>query len=181
MAQEPREYRQVRRYPGDWHLLLHMAKAMLRRYWGAGVEFVAKDLGTDGSKSGEGSNYRRAHHHITAFWAAFMALCREEYLKSLPTPGDRPVEEDTVVDGVVRWIVARAESHKTFAAWKQFLLHDYPAYIAFRTALRTGNFRLRLEGLRRIAPIFFITGKDKYQFLVVDHLTEVSRYSRNDM
>lgn len=29
MAQEPREYRQVHRYPGDWHLLLHMAKAML--------------------------------------------------------------------------------------------------------------------------------------------------------
>ncbi|CAN0425479.1 unnamed protein product, partial [Ectocarpus sp. 12 AP-2014] len=58
MAQELREYRQVGRYPGDWHLLLHMAKAMLRRYWGAGVEFVAKDLGTDGSKSGEGSNYR---------------------------------------------------------------------------------------------------------------------------
>ncbi|CBJ28733.1 expressed unknown protein [Ectocarpus siliculosus] len=181
MAQDPREYRQVRRYPGDWHLLLHMAKAMLRRYWGAGVEFVAKDLGTDGSKSGEGSNYRRAHHHITAFWAAFMALCREEYLKSLPTPSDRPVEEDKVVDGVVRWIVARAESRKTFAVWKQFLLHDYPAYIAFRTALRTGNFGLRLEGLRRIAPIFFITGKDKYQFLVVDHLTEVSRYLRNDM
>ncbi|CAB1103684.1 unnamed protein product [Ectocarpus sp. CCAP 1310/34] len=136
MAQEPREYRQVHRYPGDWHLLLHMAKAMLRRYWGAGVEFVAKELGTDGSKSGEGSNYRRAHHHITAF-------------------GRR--------------------------LWLCFLLHDYPAYIAFRTALRTGNFRLRLEGLRRIAPIFFITGKDKYQFLVVDHLMEVSRYSRNDM
>ncbi|CAB1105871.1 unnamed protein product [Ectocarpus sp. CCAP 1310/34] len=79
-----------------------------------------------------------------------------------------------------RRIVARAESHKTFAVWKQFLLHDYPAYIAFRTALRTGNFRLRLVGLRRITSIF-ITGKDKYQFLVVDNLTEVSRYSRNDM
>ncbi|CAB1105418.1 unnamed protein product [Ectocarpus sp. CCAP 1310/34] len=181
MAQESSEYRQVRRYPGDWHLLLHMAKAMLTRYWGAGVEFVAKDLGIDESKSGEGSNYRRAFHHITWFLAAFMALCRQEYLKSLQTPGDRPVEEDKVVDGVVRWIVARAESHKTFAVWKQFLLHDYPAYIAFPTALRTGNFRLRLEGLRRIAPVFSITGKDKYHFLVVDHLTEVSRYSRNDM
>ncbi|CAB1117544.1 unnamed protein product [Ectocarpus sp. CCAP 1310/34] len=110
-----------------------------------------------------------------------MTLCLQEYLKSLPTPGDRPVEEDKVVDGVVRWIVARAESHKTFAVWEQFLLHDYPAYIAFHTALRTGNFSLRLEGLRRIAPIFFIAGEDKYQFLVVGHLTEVSRYSRNDM
>ncbi|CAM9833061.1 unnamed protein product [Ectocarpus sp. 13 AM-2016] len=177
MAQEPREYRQARRYPGDWHLLLHMAKAMLRRNWGAGVEFVAKDLGIDGSKSGEGSKYRRAHHHITAFWAAFMALCREEYLKGFPTPGDRPVEDYKVVDGVVRWIVAREDFRSVEAVPPPRL----PCVIAFGTALRTGNFRLRLEGLRRIAPIFFITGKDKYQFLVVDHLTEVSRYSRNDM
>ncbi|CAB1101356.1 unnamed protein product [Ectocarpus sp. CCAP 1310/34] len=93
-----------------------MAEAMLRRYWGAGVEFVAKDLDTEGSKLGEGSNYRRAHHHITAFWSAFMTL---------------PVEGDEVVDGVIRWIEARARAHKTFAVWKHFLLHDYPAYIAF--------------------------------------------------
>ncbi|CAB1101190.1 unnamed protein product [Ectocarpus sp. CCAP 1310/34] len=138
-------------------------------------------LGKDDSKSGKGSNYRRAHHHITAFWSAFMALCREECLKGSPTRGDRPVEDDEVVDGVIWWIAARVEAHKTFAVWKQFLLHDYPAYIASRTALRTGNFRLRLDALRRIAPNFCITGKDKYQFLVIDHLTEVSRYSRNDM
>ncbi|CAB1101092.1 unnamed protein product [Ectocarpus sp. CCAP 1310/34] len=133
----------------------------------------------DGSKSGERSNYRRAQHHITAFWSAFMALCREEYLKGTPTRGDTPVEDDEVVDEVIRWIEARAKAHKTFAVWKQFLLHEYPAYIAFRTALRTGNFRLRLDALCRIAPIFYITVKDKYQFLVVDHLTDVSRGSQS--
>ncbi|CAN0051494.1 unnamed protein product, partial [Ectocarpus sp. 4 AP-2014] len=90
-----------------------------------------------------------------------MALCREGYLKGFPTPGDRSVGDDEVVHGVIRWIEARAEAHKTFAVWKQFLLHDYPAYIAFRTALRTGNFRLRLDALRRIAPICYIIGKDK--------------------
>ncbi|CAM9887824.1 unnamed protein product [Ectocarpus sp. 4 AP-2014] len=62
--QERIAYRQYRRYPGDWHLVLHMAKALLKRYWGAGVEFVANDLGTDNSKSSEGSNYRRVHHHL---------------------------------------------------------------------------------------------------------------------
>lgn len=36
---------------------------------------------------------------------------------------------------------------------------------------------LRLAAFRRIAPIFYITGKDRYQFLVADHLAEVARWS----
>ncbi|CAM9980445.1 unnamed protein product, partial [Ectocarpus sp. 12 AP-2014] len=82
---------------------------------------------------------------------------------------------------VVEWIKKRAAEHKTFALWEQFLLHDFPAYMTFRTALRTGDFMLRLDALGRIAPIFYITGKDRYQFLVVDHLAEMSRMSESDL
>ncbi|CAB1098858.1 unnamed protein product [Ectocarpus sp. CCAP 1310/34] len=162
--QERVAYRQFRRYPGDWHLHLHVAKALLKRYWGAGVEFVAKDLGTDNSKSSEGSNYRRAHHHLVV-----MASTR----------GDMTAEDADSM--VVAWIKKRAAKHKTFALWEQFLLHDFPAYVTFRTALRTGDFMLRLDALRRIAPIFYITGKDRYQFLVVDHLAEMSTMSESDL
>ncbi|CAB1099407.1 unnamed protein product [Ectocarpus sp. CCAP 1310/34] len=66
---ESREYRQVRRYPGDWHLLLHMAKAMLRRYWGAGVEFVAKDLGTDVSGSSDGESDVLSEKSVDRAWS----------------------------------------------------------------------------------------------------------------
>ncbi|CAB1107685.1 unnamed protein product [Ectocarpus sp. CCAP 1310/34] len=173
--QERMAYRQLRRYPGDWHLLLHMAKALLKRYWGAGVEFVAKDLGTDNSKSSEGSNYRRAHHHLVVMWEARMSLCPKMCLP----PGEDMTAEDAD-SMVVAWIKKRAAEHKTFALWQQFLLHDFPAYMAFRTALRTGDFMLRLDALRRIAPIFYITGKDRYQFLVVD-LAEMSRMSESDL
>lgn len=153
-----------------------MAKNLLKRYWGAGVEFVAKDLGTDNSKSSEGSNYRRAHHHLVVMWEALMSLCQKMCLP----PGEDLTAEDAD-SMVVEWIKKRAAEHKTFALWKQFLLHDFPAYMTFRTALRTGDFMLRLDALRRIAPIFYITGKDRYQFLVVDHLAEMSRMSESGL
>lgn len=53
--------------------------------------------------------------------------------------------------------------------------------MAFRTAFRTGDFMLRLAAIRRIAPIFHITGKDRHQFLVADHLAEMARMSESDM
>lgn len=177
MTHEPDQYRQIRRYPGDWHLLLHMAKALLHRYWGAGVEHMAKDLGTDDSKSAAGSNYRRAHHSLTTMYEAIWTVCLEKYSKSCPSVGDTQSETDRHADGVVEWIEARAKEHKTFFLWRRFLLHDYPAYLTFRIALRTGDFMLRLDALRRIAPIFFITGKDRYQNLVIDHLMEMARWS----
>ncbi|CAN0376216.1 unnamed protein product, partial [Laminaria digitata] len=179
-TEEPGEYRQIRRYPGDWHMLYHIAKALLRRDWGAGMELMAMFLGTDDKKSGEGSNYRRAHHHLTVMFEAIWAICQEEYFKQCPATTQKPVGHDDHVDGIVRWVRDRAKAHKTFAIWEQFLLHDYPAYMAFRSALRTGDFMLRLDALRRIAPIFCITGEDRYQFLCADHLQEMARLSPSD-
>ncbi|CAN0190770.1 unnamed protein product, partial [Ectocarpus sp. 4 AP-2014] len=97
----------------------------------------------------------------------------------LPPGEDMPAEDADSI--VVAWIKKRAAEPKTFALWEHFLLRDFPAYVTFRTALRTGDFMLRLDALRRIAPIFYITGKDRYQFLVMDHLAEMSRTSESDL
>lgn len=125
-----------------------MTKALLTRYWGAGVEFAASSLGTDGS------NYRRSHHHLTTMYEALWELC-QEYFREHPPSEDMPMEDGRHADGIVEWIKERARDHKTFSLWAHFLLHDFPAYMTFRTALRTGDFMLPLDALRRIAPIFF--------------------------
>lgn len=177
----PDDYSQVRRYPGDWHLLMHMTRALLTRYWGAGVELVACSLGTDGKKAADGSSYRRSHHHLTIMYEALWELCQEEYFKEHPPSEEMPMEDGRHADGIVEWINERAKEHKTFSLWAQFLLHDFPAYMSFRAALRTGDFMLRLDSLRRIAPIFYITGKDRYQFLIADHLAEMARMSESDL
>ncbi|CAM9957843.1 unnamed protein product, partial [Pylaiella littoralis] len=91
------------------------------------------------------------------------------------------MEVDRHADGVVELMEARAKEHKTFCLRKQFLLPDYPAYLTFRVALRTGDFMLRLDALRRIAPNLFMVGKDRYQVLLIDHLTEMARMSKSDL
>ncbi|CAM9756467.1 unnamed protein product, partial [Pylaiella littoralis] len=178
MGIEPDKYRQIRRYPGHWHILLHIVKALNGRYWGAGVEFVAQALGTDDKKSGDASNYRRAHQTLSVTYEALWTMCLEMYLEEI-TSGDIRAEDQRNADGVVEWIKAR-NVHRTFDLWAQFLLHDYPAYMTFRVALRTGNFLLRLDALRRIAEIFFITEKDRFQMLLLDHFTEMARMSPSD-
>ena len=47
--------------------------------------------------------------------------------------------------------------------------------------MRTGDFKLRLAALRRIAPIFCGYGKDRYQWLVSVHLSHMARMTDDDM
>ncbi|CAB1117890.1 unnamed protein product [Ectocarpus sp. CCAP 1310/34] len=164
MKQNPEEYRQ----------------ALLRRYWGAGVEHVAEELGTDNKKSMDGNNYRRAHNHLSAMWEAFWAVCQEKYAEHLAEQGLAPPEDpDDFANRVVGWIEARAEVHKAFALWKQFLLDDYPAYIAFRTALRTDHLAemaiLPESDRKVIAELFSVAlGPDVFARIGLDERQEVA-------
>lgn len=55
----------LRIYLGDWHLLHHMVKAIVKRYWEAGIEHVAEARGLDGWAASEAINYRVAHYTIS--------------------------------------------------------------------------------------------------------------------
>ena len=94
-------------------------------------------------------------------------------------PGHARQPED-MVHRIPVWIKAQAEEHKTFNLWAQYLLNDYPAYLALRTALRTGDFKLRLAAIRHLAPVFCGYGKDRYQWLVSVHLADMARMTDDD-
>lgn len=42
-------------HPGGWHIMLHMTKALMSRYYGAGIEVVAKALGSDDKRIAAGN------------------------------------------------------------------------------------------------------------------------------
>ena len=167
----PKYKRMLFLWPGDWHILYHLAKALLKRYWGAGLELVAKALGGDDSNAAEGKNYRRVHHQLTVLYECFMivivATMRDEsdsYFKE-GADGAREVRE---------WIKRRAEQHTTFRFWARFLLHDYPAYAGVRMGVRTGNLKLRNACLRMVVAIFCGYGKDHYQVMMAGHLGDIT-------
>ena len=74
----------------------------------------------------------------------------------------------------------RRRSTKRLSFGGQFLLEDHTAYLALRTTLRTGDFKLRLAALRRLAPVFCGYGKDRYQWLVSVHLADMAKMTDND-
>ena len=173
----PVDYMWIMVYPGDWHLLLHSAKALLKRNWGAGIEHVTKELSGDDTKAADGSNYRRAHHHLTDMYKAFMTEIAEEYYCEHPWHARQAADmERRILD----WIKAQAEEHQTFKLWARFLLKDYSAYLTLRTALRTGDFKLCWAVIRRIAPVFCGYGKDRYQWLVSVQLANMARLTEDD-
>lgn len=101
-AKYPDEYRQVCMYPGDWQMIYHMAKALMGRNRGAGVESVAEALCTDDNYSGDGSNCRRAHHHVTVMFEAVRAISKDCYFKQCLVTMEKPAGHDDHVDCIFR-------------------------------------------------------------------------------
>lgn len=49
-------------HPGGFHLMWHFGRSITSRFWGAGLELVANELGGDDRHAAPGRNYRRCHH-----------------------------------------------------------------------------------------------------------------------
>lgn len=75
----PSRYDWVRLCVSVWHLLLHITKAFLKRYSGARVELVVRNLGTGSKKVADGGNYRQSYHHLCVFnegmWFKLVHMC----------------------------------------------------------------------------------------------------------
>ena len=99
------------------------------------------------------------------------------YYRTNPRHARQAADMDRVMPD---WINVQAEEHQTFKLWAQFLLEDYPAYLALSIGLSTGDFKLRLAALRRIAPVCCGYGKDWYQWLVSVHLADMTKMTDDD-
>ena len=179
----PEKFKWLLPHPGGWHILLHLSRALLFRYWGAGVERIAQELGGDDRHAAAGSNYRRSHHFLTVTYEALWRVIIDLYVEERNEEEGAVHPDQRTVDmgrDVIPWLLKRAESHKTLKFWTQFLLEDYPAYLAFRTGGRTGNYELCVAALRVLAHLFAATGKINYQHLIIEHLTNLARMTDKD-
>ncbi|CAN0004018.1 unnamed protein product, partial [Pylaiella littoralis] len=84
-------------------------------------------------------------------------------------------------DKVVPWFKSQCTMNDTMRFWSGFLLNDMPAYLAIRFGVRASNFKLRAAGIRQFAPFFAGTGKNRYQRLCIEFLTQLARMPDDDM
>ncbi|CAN0060527.1 unnamed protein product [Ectocarpus fasciculatus] len=184
----PEKYKWMVPHPGGWHIMLHVTKALMARYYGAGIEVVAKALGGDDVHAAAGSKYRRSHHLLTVMYEALWWVVIERYVAAKKKeagegpPGAAPPAPPVDIEGdVVPWLKEQAKEHKTLRLWATFMLDDYPTYLMFRTGGRTANYKLCVAAFRKIAPLFAATGKNRYQQLASWHLLTLARMTDSDL
>lgn len=85
----PEKYKWMVPHPGGWHIMLHVTKALMARYYGAGIEVVAKALGGDDVHAAAGSKYRRSHHLLTVMYEALWWVVIERYVAAKKKKGRR--------------------------------------------------------------------------------------------
>ncbi|CAN0424713.1 unnamed protein product, partial [Ectocarpus fasciculatus] len=86
----PEKYKWLLPHPGGWHIMLHVTKALISRYYGAGVEVVAKALGGDDKHAAGGGKYRRNHHLLTVTYEAMWWAVIEKYIAATKGAGASP-------------------------------------------------------------------------------------------
>lgn len=173
--------------------MCHIAKAITAWLWGAGLEYVAQQLGGDDRHAATGKNYRRCHHFLTvtyeAMWLVLLGRFAEEKRLRAAVLGDAsagvnrvdldvgigvpnqaagtaaPADTDEgEEDELLRWVRQLASDHKTWRLWVHFLFDLYPPYLAFRTATRTGDYRLSRVALRKLRLFLPLPGKTSTRF-----------------
>ncbi|CAN0233394.1 unnamed protein product [Ectocarpus sp. 12 AP-2014] len=184
----PEKYKWMVPHPGGWHIMLHVTKALMTRYYRAGIEVVAKALGGDDVHAAASSKYRRSHHLLTVTNEVLWWILIERYLATNqkeageePTGAAPPAQPVDTQGDVVPWLKEQVKEHNTLRLWATFLLDDYPTYLMFRTGGRTANYKLCVAAFRKMAPLFAATGKNRYQQLSSWHLLTLARMTDPDL
>lgn len=64
MSSMPLEYHWILPIPGRWYLMPHASKALVQRYYAAGIKSIRRQCGADDKHMVLGRNYRRNHHWL---------------------------------------------------------------------------------------------------------------------
>lgn len=149
--------------------MLHSRKSANYLWWGAGIEFMAGNLERTRSSPKRAQTttspprcYIRSHltqrrrkisHATASSNVCINTSCNADLGDEVR--GDGSDFKDRVVPWMKRW----AATHKILRLRLVFIVTDVLAYLASRTAVRTGIFNMLMTAFRRLAPIFGITGR----------------------
>lgn len=182
-------------FPGDFHILMNYQPILSKIYFDAGL----KQLANAGGFKGETltalqrcSHFKHAHRFFLEVWEAFAvhmadsfrSTCDEvkslvEELKGHDCSSISMIFEEkktqvcSVLQKFEKYIEEMGERDENWKFWGEFLLFNGFAYVALFFAVRSGNWVLRMAGLKSMAPLFCAFDRPIYRKLVPQHIADV--------
>ena len=72
------------------------------------------------------------------------------------------------------WVTSLAEKDPNWKFWVNFVLRDL-SYLSLRLSMRGGLWKLRLGGIKKLAPLFAAFDRPHYQKLIPNHLHDLAK------
>ena len=179
-------------FPGDLHILMNYQPVLFKVFYDAGLKQIASASGYRGetlTSLQNCSNFSSTNYYILEAWEAIYIRIIESFLEYSDEAKAKLLEllavfDPSLLPGVLEQCVKPLkelaklfedfQATKTGPNWKfwlQFLSSSLP-YIALFCALRSGNWYLRLAGIKSMAPLFCAFDRPTYRKLVPQHIAD---------
>jgi hypothetical protein len=188
-------------FPGDWHTLKNYQCTLMKAYYGAGLEEIAKASGYRGStliSLSRCTNFKRTHRFLLQVWEALFRVILRGYLEKsqkydileevghilnesihdevLPFSLTLLVSSLTadLKDKILQFI--NDQGDRTWTFWGDFVFKNCLAYVTLFISIRGSNWNLRIASLKCMLPLFAAFDRDYYQRIIPNHLADTMIY-----
>lgn len=189
-------------FPGDWHILKNFQPVLLKAYYHAGLQDIARSSGyrAETLKSlANCSHFMRTHFFIVQVWEALYLEMISAFVKAEPNFEEFQTKLQSLIDAnpstidlllgtkqlvnetltfnqFNAFVASKSAADDTWRLWYNFVFHDCYCYVTLFLSLRTSNWNLRISSLKSMAPLLAAYDRPCYQRLLPKHLADVQSY-----
>ena len=191
-------------FPGDWHILKNFQPVIMKAYYHAGLQQIAKESGyrAETLTSLEAcSHFKRTHCFLLQVWEAMFTAMIRAFVTSYPKYADlekaigEEVEQATssqdmlmkvleivnnamAIEEFKNFTEKQEKADGTWHLWTNFVFKDCFSYVCLFLAIRNSNWDLRVASLKNMAPLFAAYDRPCYQKILPSHIADLECYPK---
>ena len=180
-------------FPGDFHILMNFQPILSKVYFEIGLKQIALACGYKGetlTSLQKCSHFKNTHYFIFEVWEALFLEMFEKFLQEISEARDVLSELLALFDpsklpsilqecrkplkdlNVLFHDFVSSKTGPNWKFWSEFVQSTCFSYIALFCAIRSGNWNLRLAGIKSMVPLFSAFDRPTYRRVVPQHLAD---------
>ena len=149
------------------------------------------------------TNFKRTHCFLLQAWEALYWQMLNAYMYILATNEDFPknakcilftgiseerlpqdimeriatlMEDNNTSSKLMQFISEMSQKDDTWKFWYQFVFKDCYSYLSLYLAIRSSNWKLCIDSLKKMAPVFTAFDCDFYERIIPHHLADIQQF-----